>query len=467
MPVLKLEDNTKVSAKYTFQRGVHPPDNKHFTAKADVQRVYPQPGSLIVIPMSQHLGAPCQPVVEVKGDVTAGMVIGESDAFVSAPVHSPVNGVIKEIAPKPHPSGRKVLSVVITVGEEQPPPKEWQELPQAVDPKIFEPEQIVKAIRQAGLVGMGGAAFPTSVKLVQNPKKPVDTILLNGCECEPYLTSDDRLMQEAPSTIVVGLQLAMRAAGAQRGVIAIEDNKPDAISTLMNHIKNIDNVQLAICQTKYPQGGEKQLIQAVTGSTVPTGGLPLDVGVVVINVGTAASISWACTENRPVTERIVTLTGSGIMKPGNYMTPVGMLVSDLFEQAGGMTEEAEKVLMGGPMMGPATPRLDIPVLKGTSGITVMTKADISNEKETACIRCSRCVDYCPLGLVPTKIAHAVKARNMDMAMDYDLAACCECGCCAYVCPAQIPLLQYMRSGKVKLRALQEEARRREMESGGK
>lgn len=443
----------RFKGQFTFARGVHPPHRKSATEKAAVQPVMPGAGKQVVVPMSQHLGAMCQPAVQAKAQVVAGQEIGVAEAFVSAPVHSPVNGVVKEVSPQPHPSGRKVLSVVITVDPDQPKAKQWRDLPGDFGLEACQSEAIIAATREAGTVGQGGAAFPTAVKLVQNPQKPVDVVLLNGCECEPYLTADHRLMLEAPGPIMAGLQLAIKAAGAKRGIIAIEDNKPDAIETISAAIAEAPNVQLAICQTKYPQGGERQLVKAVLDRAVPTGGLPLDVGVVVINVGTASAITWACVEGRPVTERIVTVTGGGIKAPGNFRVPVGMLVSDLLDQCGGLTDDAEKVLLGGPMMGPTAARLDVPILKGTSGITVMSRDEVAELQETACIRCSRCVDYCPLALVPTRIAHAVKARDIEMALDYDLLACVECGCCAYVCPAQIPLVQYMRSGKAMAREL--------------
>jgi electron transport complex protein RnfC len=261
-------------------------------------------------------------------------------------------------------------------------------------------------------------------------------------------------MVESPKTIVAGLQLAVKAVGAKRGIIAIEDNKPEAINAIYAAIKDIPNIQLAVCKTKYPQGGERQLIKAVLERIVPTGGLPREVRVVVVNVGTVSSIFWACNENRAVTQRIVTVTGAGVKQPGNFRVPVGMILSDLLDQCGGLTEDAAKVLLGGPMMGPTTPHLDVPILKGTSGITVMTDAEISKARETACIRCSRCVDHCPLKLVPTRIAHAIKARDLDMAQEYDLMVCIECGCCSYVCPSHIPLVQYLRSGKAMVRLAQ-------------
>ena len=444
-----ISDN--LSGKYTFPGGVHPPGLKT-TKWAGVSRVTLSAGQVVVIPMLQHIGAVCEPTVEAKQEVTAGEVVGKSEAFVSAPVHSPVNGVVRMVSPQGHPNGQKVLSVVITVGQEQPEKQLWREKPGDFDLSKYTHESVIKSIRDAGVVGMGGAAFPTAMKLTWNPKRPVDSVIANGCECEPYLTSDDRLMCESPRTIVAGLQLAMKAIEAPRGIIAIEDNKPAAIKSILSAIEGIDNIRLAICQTKYPQGGEKQLIRAVLNRIVPTGRLPRDVDTSVINVGTAAAIMWACYQGRALTERIVTVTGKGIGKPGNYRVPVGMLLSDLIEHCGGLTNDAEKVLLGGPMMGPTATDLNVPILKGTSGITVMSSDEVVELETSACIRCSRCVDHCPLKLVPTRIAHAIKARNVEMAEEYDLMACIECGCCSYVCPAQIPLVQYLRAGKAMVAA---------------
>jgi len=437
--------------KFTFSQGVHPAGHKSLTASSAVERVWPESGKLVVIPMSQHIGMPCEPTVEVGQEVCVGEVLGDREAFVSAPVHSPVNGKVKSIGPTPHPNGQKIISVVITVGDDQGEPQEWRKLPGGFNIKDYQRDSITTMIRDAGIVGMGGAAFPTAVKLTWNPKRPIDTVIINGCECEPYLTSDHRLMLEAAETIVAGTQLAMQAVDAKQGIIAIEDNKVDAIEVMKEAIKGLEDVKLAVCQTKYPQGGERQLINAVLKRVVPTGGLPSEVSTVVSNVATASAITWACLEGRSLTERIVTLTGAGIKKPGNYRVPVGMLLGDLLEYCGGLADEAERVILGGPMMGPTTARLDVPIVKGTSGITILTKSDTIKIEETACIRCSRCVDHCPLKLVPTRIAHAVKARNLEMAKEYDLMACVECGCCSYVCPAHIPLVQYLRSGKALLR----------------
>jgi electron transport complex protein RnfC len=446
-----LAETSKLIGKKTFKGGVHPPHHKNLTEDLPIEMIRLRPSQMVVVPMSQHLGAPCQPTVEAKQAVTAGQVVGSSEAFVSAPVHSPVNGMVKEVSPQPHPSGRKVLSVVIETAENQPEPVDWCRVPADFNPGKFSKEEIAKLIRTAGIVGQGGAAFPAAVKLTWNPQRPVTTVIINGCECEPYLTSDYRLMLESPRSIVAGLQLAIQAVGASRGIIAIEDNKPEAINGIYKTIQNLPNIQLAVCRTKYPQGGERQLINAVLGKVVPTGGLPLEVQVVMVNVGTASSIFRACSAGQPVTERIVTVTGAGIRRPGNFRVPVGMMLKDLVEWCGGLTEDAAKVLLGGPMMGPTTPHLDVPILKGTSGITVLTEAEISRKKEAACIRCCRCVDHCPLKLVPTQIAHAVKAGDLEMAQRYDLMACVECGCCSYVCPSHIPLVQYLRSGKARVR----------------
>ncbi len=448
----KVDTSKKVFGKCTFPGGIHPPHRK-MTETDAIERVFLTPGHDVVIPMVQHIGAPCKPVVKPKDIVTAGQIVGSSDSFVSAPVHSPCNGVVKSIVPLFHPSGRKIESVVITVAEDQPEPMQWQNFPIDFDITALEPAKIAEISGNCGLVGAGGAAFPTKVKLTANPAKPIDMVILNGCECEPYLTSDHRLMLESPESIIVGLRLAMKAVGAPKGVIAIEDNKQDAINRIFDLIKNIDGLHIAVCKTKYPQGGEKQLIKAVTGREVPIWGLPMDAGVVVANVGTASTLAWGCLDGRTLTERVVTVTGKGINRPGNFMVPVGMKVEDLLAHCGGIKDNASKVLLGGPMMGPTAYRLDVPVMKGTSGITVMTDDEYRVMEETACIRCSRCVDICPVSLLPTTIAHAVKARDIQKALDNHLMSCIECGSCTYVCPAQIPLVQYLRAGKFKAREI--------------
>jgi len=284
------------------------------------------------------------------------------------------------------------------------------------------------------------------VKLMQNKEKPVDTLLVNGCECEPFLTADQRLMEEAPAPIITGALVAARACGAARIVVAIEDNKPRAIE-LMRKAAEGTPLKVAVVKTRYPMGGEKQTVKAVLDRKVPTGGLPLDVGVVVVNVATAAAIARAVLRGKPVTHRVVTVTGAGIAQPRNILAPIGASYQDLIDFCGGLNEHAARVVSGGPMMGFAVGDLSAPITKGTSGIVVLTKADIARSRETTCVRCGRCVDVCPLNLVPSKMAMAARNADWDLAKKYQIQACMECGCCAYTCPASIPLVQLVRVGK--------------------
>jgi electron transport complex protein RnfC len=443
----------------TFHRGVHPPHRKY--TEADAIKFF-TPTKDVLVPMAQHIGAACEPIVKSKQEVTLGEKVADIDAFVSAPIHSPINGVVGPGTICLLPAGRRVPAITIKLpkeGDAVPPDylndfldRNWGD----VEPSRFEPDEICNLIRQGGLVGQGGATFPTFIKLKRNPDRPVDTILLNGAECEPYLTSDHRLMLECPEGIITGLQLAMRAAGAERGLICIENNKPDAIELMRKLSKDRPGIQVVELGSRYPMGGERQLIPAVLGRTVPSApkGLPLDVGVVVINVATSHAIARAVARNKPFTHRVVTVTGKGVNEPGNFLVPTGTLFSDLIEAAGGVKDQAFKVLAGGPMMGPCMPHLEIPVVKGTGGITIMLENETVKWADNPCIRCARCIDNCPLHLSPTKIAHAVKHREYELAAENDMNACCECGCCAFVCPAGIPLPQYIRAGKHQWRILQ-------------
>jgi len=451
----------RLENKKFFPRGVHP---REFKEPSREQAITPVPWPAeVVIPLHQHIGAPAEPAVKTRTEVKIGDLLGKSAGFVSANVHASVNGATAAVTAVIVPTGMRVPAVPIKtkpVSDEELREQLKQYLTGAegatpVD--RIDPEAIADAAYDAGLVGMGGATFPTHVKLKVGPEKRIDTVLLNGSECEPYLTADDRLMREAPHVIIRGLLLAMRAAGAARGVIAIEDNKPEAIEAMTAAQADHSNIELAVCATKYPMGGERQLVPAVLNRTVPTAGLPLDVGVVVINVATALSLAHAVDRGRPLTHRVVTVTGA-VRRPSNFFVPIGTPIGHLIEQAGGLTDEAGEVVMGGPMMGVTVPDLTIPVVKGTSGITVLSKAQLDRRMETACVRCGRCVDVCPLHLTPTKIAHAVKFRDLQLAESYDLMACCECGCCAYVCPAKIPLVQYLKSGKAEV--MRERARKK-------
>ena len=300
-------------------------------------------------------------------------------------------------------------------------------------------------------MGLGGAAFPTHVKLTPNKEKPVDVLLINGCECEPYLTSDYRLMLEASKAIVAGTLLAARAAGASNIFIAIEDNKPKAIERMTRAVQGT-NIKVVAVKTKYPQGSEKHLIVAVTGRKVPPGALPLDVGVVVSNVGSVCAIAFAVLKQKPLTHRVITVTGAGVRTPKNLFVPIGTSYRNLIDYCGGISPDAVRIVSGGPMMGFAFTDLDLPVTKGTSGVTVLTRDDVKKASETACVRCGRCVDVCPMNLVPTKLAVAARNQAPDVAEAYHITACVECGCCAYTCPASLPLVQLIRMGKAQVAA---------------
>ena len=442
-----------VVRKPTFARGLHPADRKHFTAAAAIE-VLPTPQE-VLIPLLQHLGAPCEPAVKPRTEVALGDVVGEATKFVSAPVHASVSGTTRRLSVATLPNGRHVSAVPIKAAEEQLLADrdlfadmfggEWPT--DGMD--HYEPQQIADAARAAGLVGLGGAAFPTHVKLTRNEDKPIRTLLINGCECEPYLTADYRLMVEAPSPIVVGALLAARATGAEEVIVCVEDNKPEAIEALRRTTQQT-GVEVRELKTKYPQGGEKQLVLAVCGAEVPTGGLPLDIGVVVLNVGTSAALARAVLRGKPLTHRILSVSGSGIRQPKNLLAPIGVSYRALIDYCGGLTPDAARVVAGGPMMGFTLGSLDVPVTKGTSGLTILTRNDVRKAAETTCLRCGRCVDSCPLNLVPTKIALASQAGDLDLAERYHMTACMECGCCAYVCPASVPLVHLIRQGKVSL-----------------
>ncbi|MCX7817793.1 MAG: electron transport complex subunit RsxC [Kiritimatiellae bacterium] len=439
------------NAPRRFPRGVHPPEEKHWSRQRPIEVMAPP--AIVQIALHQHTGTPCTAVVQPRQQVAAGDRIGDSDAPVSAPVHTPVAGTVQRETVATLPNGRHVRVVPVQTAPNPPAAADiWNDMfggdwpADALDRHT--PEDIVRAVRAAGIVGQGGAAFPTHVKLARNPKKPVDTVLVNGCECEPYLTADERLMIEAPRPILLGAQLAARAAGASRIVVALEDNKPEAARALSTAASGL-NIEILTLETKYPMGGEKQTVRAALGRTIPTGGLPLDVGVVVINVSTAAAIARAVLRGKPLTHRVVTVTGPGIVEPKNLLVPIGALYADLIAACGGLKPAAARVIAGGPMMGFSLGSFQTPITKGTSGIVVLT-AETRRAPETPCLRCGRCVDVCPLNLVPTRLALAARHKDWPMARRFHITACMECGCCAYVCPAAIPLVQLIRTGKVQM-----------------
>jgi electron transport complex protein RnfC len=440
----------------TFKHGVHPPERKHFSENLPIE-VVPTPKQ-VLLPMLQHVGAPSIPVVKAKDVVAFGDMVCKSGGFVSAPVHAPIAGKVLKSAVTTLPNGRHVQVLPIQAEGEQ---LEGQALMDEIlggvwsldDLGQYDRPAIAEAIAKAGIVGLGGAAFPAHVKYTANDKKPIDTVLINGCECEPYLTPDYRVMLESAPAVLAGAVLAGRAAGARDIIIGVEDNKPRAVEILQQAAQGT-GVHIAVLKTKYPQGSEKQLIMAVLKREVPLGGLPLDVGVAVSNVGTAVAIARAVLRGRPLTHRVVSVTGSGIRQPKNLLVPVGIAYRELIDFCGGLTEDAARIISGGPMMGFAFANLDAPVTKGTSAMTVLSAADVRKADETACIRCGRCVDACPMNLVPTKIALASRAKNVSLAQAYHIMACFECGSCAFTCPASIPLVQLIRTGKAQVIASQ-------------
>jgi len=444
--------SARISGPGTFAGGVHPPEGKHFAEDKAIE-IMPPPAR-VAVPLLQHLGAPCEATVKTKDEVSAGQMIGNANAFISAPVHTPIAGTVARESAATLPNGRHVKTVPVKAAGEQLQGRAlWDDVFGGDWPtgglETNDPGAVAEAVRDAGIVGQGGAAFPTHVKLTRNEARPVDTLLVNGCECEPYLTADYRLMLEAPAPIITGALLAAHAAGADDVLIAIEDNKPAAITEMLKAAEGT-KVRVAKLKTKYPMGGEKQTIPSALGRTVPTGGLPLDVGVVVINVGTAAAVARAVLRGKSLTHRVVTVSGAGIAQPKNMLVPVGVSYGELIDFCGGLRHDAARVIAGGPMMGFTLGQFGSPVTKGTSGITVLTHADVARADETACVRCGRCVDVCPLNLVATKLALASRHEDWELARRYYITACMECGCCGYVCPASLPLVQLIRAGKAKM-----------------
>lgn len=424
----------------TFPGGLHPPDNKQWSAHKPIE-VCPLPAEFVV-PLAQHIGAPAVACVAVGDVVTKGQQIAEAKGFVSVPIHAPTSGTVTAVEDRPHPMGRALPAVVINADGEDA----WGELPAPLDPATASVDALRDRLRECGLVGLGGATFPTHVKLSPPAEKPIDTLILNGVECEPYLTADHRLMLEDAARILDGIAILQTILGAKQTFVGIEANKPDAIE-LMTGLCRERQIEVVPLEVKYPQGAEKQLILAITGREVPSGGLPMDVGVVVQNVGTCAAVADAVLRGQPLIERIATVSGPGIATPKNLRIRIGMPLSHLVEICGGLNGEPAKIILGGPMMGSAQLSLDVPTTRGTSGLLVFTADNVPLRPEGPCIRCARCVRACPAHILPTTIAAYARLDLFEEAEAVNAMDCIECGCCTYACPAALPLVQAIRHAK--------------------
>ena len=454
---IQLRDYSKVNFKFVndyvksiradrlegYYGGVHPSERKEYTEHLALKR-FPDPEE-VVIPLSMHAGAPANPVVQVGDEVKVGQKIGEAAAFISSPVHSSVSGTVTAIENRGHATRGECLSVVIrsdgknTLHESVQPHKGLEELT---------PDEIAEIVKEAGIVGMGGAGFPTSVKL--KPAKPVDTILLNGCECEPLLTADHRVLLEFADDVIYGLKAIIKAVGAEKGVIVIEDNKPDAIQLMNEKTADLDNIEVVAAKTKYPQGAEKMLIKRVTGRKVPSGGLPADVGCIVSNISTTKAIADAILTGMPLIERVVTVTGERVKNPGNFIVKIGTNTKDLIDYCGGIIGEDVTIKAGGPMMGFLLTDTNVPIMKGSNGIIAV---DTDHTVEQPCIKCGRCMDVCPMELSPLYFAKFADEENWQGMKDKNVMDCIECRCCEYICSSKIPLVTKIKAGKNAVRGM--------------
>ena len=426
----------------SLRRGVAPPANKN-TASSSIE---PGPGpEIVIIPLQQHIGPPCDPLVKAGERVLLGQKIGDSEAYVSAPVHASVSGEVTAVREHPHPTGQDVLSVFIkSDGKDEMSP----EVRPPGDPMEMSPEQIRVRIREGGVVGLGGAAFPTHVKLSPPRDKPIELVIINGAECEPYLTADHRLMVERSEDIIKGSLVIKRAVGAKKVIAAIEENKPDAIES-MSEAGREHGIEVVKLPSRYPQGAEKTLIDTVTGREVPRGGLPMDVGVIVDNVGTAAAIHDVFHRGMPLVERVVTVSGDGLARGANLRVRLGTTFADVIDFCGGFTGQRGKLIMGGPMMGLAQYTARVPVIKATSGILALRGETLFKDEPAhfTCIRCGRCVSHCPMDLMPYILGSYSDAGMWTQLEDFYVDDCTECGCCAYICPTKNPLVQLIKVGK--------------------
>jgi len=431
-----------------FQGGVHPLEHKELSAHKLLEKA-PIP-KRVWRPYIQHTGIQTKPIVSVGDIVKVGTKIGEAQGYISVPIHASISGKVVELAEIDHPvlPTRTLTCVIESDGQNI-----WEESIKERVYSNFSKDELLAIVRSAGIVGLGGAAFPTHVKLSPPKEKPIDTLIINGCECEPYLTADHQLMLEKAMEIIEGIKIIVKILDVKKVIIAIEDNKPDAISIMTDVIPQKDFYSVVGIKTKYPQGAEKQLIISLLNRIVPQSGLPMDVGVLVQNIGTVFAIYEACQYNKPLIERIVTITGSGIKEPKNLWVRLGTPVYDLINFCGGYTDEPGKLIYGGPMTGIAQYNDELPIIKGTSGIIVFKKDEIKIEEEGPCIRCGRCLEVCPMFLQPTELNNVIKKRNFTKAKEYNVLDCIECGCCAYACPAKIKLVHAFIFAKRELKSV--------------
>ena len=431
----------------TFKRGgIHPPENK-ISAQAAIEVFNTR--DTVQILTSQHLGAPAEPVV-AKGDtVKVGQLIAKASGFISANVHSSVSGMVTSIEPVADHLGFKKTAICIKIEGD-----DWEESidrsPDIIREIGYSPEEIVQKIADAGVVGLGGATFPTNVKLNIPPGKKAEALLINGAECEPYLTSDHRLMLETGEQLLIGIEIIRRALKVEKAYIGIEINKMDAINHLRSFKEWTENIAIVPLKPRYPQGGEKQLIKAITGREVPTNGLPIDVGYVVCNVGTAYSVYEAVQKNKPLVDNTVTVTGKNLTAQKNYLVRVGTPMSLLIEAVGGAPSGTSIIVSGGPMMGKPVANVNAPTLKGSSSILFIAAEEASRKKTSSCIRCAKCISVCPMGLEPHLLFRLIEHKRNDLLKANYVHSCIDCGCCQYTCPACLPLLDYIRIGKAEV-----------------
>jgi len=435
----------------TFPKGgLHVPDNKLSEKEAIKKLDLPK---VVNIPIAQHIGAPAKVIVERKDKIKTGQIIATSVGFISANIHSPVTGVVTKIDNVLDSSGYKKTAIIVRVEED-----DWADEVD-LDPGLkteitSSKEEILKKIFEGGIVGLGGATFPSHVKLmVPDHLKSPEYLLINGVECEPYLTADHRLMLEKADEIIVGIRILQKGLGVEKVGVGVENNKKDAIKVLKKAASAHKDIEIIPLKVKYPQGGEKQLIKAVLKREVPNGKLPLDVGAVVYNVGTVYAVYEAIQKNKPLIERVVTVTGKSLIKPSNFWVRIGTPIQHLLEAVGGVPEDTGKIINGGPMMGKALKDYSVPVTKGTSGILLIPKAKSNRREAQACIRCAKCVDVCPMGLEPYMLMTLTEKVLLERAKDEDVMNCIECGSCSYICPSSRPLLDYIRLGKAGVNKL--------------